>query len=203
MTQPPPPAPPTWEELDALLAPLSAGDRAMALAEFDRILAARPAETDLASYGCVGSFFGLVLLVALPNIARVTSVAPTTRLILMSGGIVLVVGGLVMRMLVPTKRVRDAGQRAKKAIDALATLEYSADPARWFREASVAMIDAFYSGGPWTVGTLDFAQAQKRLGPALPRVVAFETLLRLERSVFPVFTAFVSPPQAPDRTPGS
>jgi len=174
----------------------------MALEEFDRVFAARPEETDLASYGCVGSFFGLVLLVALPNVARLISVPPRMRLILMSAGILLVVGGLVMRMLVPTKRVRDAGQRAKKAIDALTTLEYSADPARWFREASLAMIDAFHSGGPWTVGTFDFAQARKRLGPALPRVVAFETLLRLERSIYPVFTEFSSPP-APDRTAGS
>jgi hypothetical protein len=202
-SQPAPlPPPPTREELDALLAPLSAGDRAIVLQEFDRV-AARPAETDLASYGCLGSFVGLALLIAIPNLVRFVSLPRTARLVLISLAIMLIVSGLVTRALIPTKRVRDAGRRAKTAIDALASLDYSADPARWFREASIVMIDAFYSGGPWTVHTFDFAQARKRLGPALPRVIAVETLIRLERGIYPVFTTFPSPPRESDRTADS
>jgi hypothetical protein len=203
MTDPGPSSrPPTKEELDALLAALSADDRVLVLQEFDRVVA-RPAETDLSSYGCLGSFVGLMLLVALPMVARSVTVPPAVRVGLMSVGVGLIVAGVLMRMLVPGKRVRDAGLRAKSAIDALATTDPAAGRSHWYGAAAAALNDAFYSGGPWTVHTFDFDQARKRLGNALPRVIAVETLLRLERGIYPVFTDFVSPPPESDRTPRS
>jgi hypothetical protein len=197
----PPPPPPTKAELDALLAPLSADDRTLALEQFD-IVSKRPEEADLASYGCLGSVVGLVMLVALPNV-WIRELPPAIRTSVMAVGIALVVGGLLVRSLAPSKRIRNAGARAQRAIHSLVQLDYVTDRAAWHRQASLALIDAFYSGGPWVVHTFDFEEARGRLGPTLPRVIAVETLLRLERRIYPVFTTFTSPAPESDRTAGS
>src|SRR5688572_8141874 len=128
-----PPPPPTKHELDALLAPLSERDRALVLQQFDAL--ERPKRADVGSYGCMGSFVGLLLWIALPNLARVVSVPRGIRTALLAVGIALVVVGFLLRFLGPTKQIRDTGQRGKRAIDAVATAAYAGDPALWYTHA--------------------------------------------------------------------
>lgn len=168
------------------MSPLSDDDRALALRRFDAV-AARPHAVDLAPIGCFTWIVAAALLLVAPKLPL------SWKVPLMTLAGLLVVLGVALRFFGPGRRAAQAGARAREAIDALATLDYAADRERWFELASVALCDAFYSGGPYTLHTYDFDEARDGLGPALPRMIAFETLVRLERSAYPVFTDFTSP----------
>lgn len=170
--------------------PLADADRATIRKHFDGV-AKRPAESDISSYGCLASIIGLALLALAPKVLPGLSPALRTTLLVFGG--LLVLGGMAFRAAAPAQRVRAAGQRAKRAIDWAADHNPDEDRDRWLGEIVSALTDAFYSGGPWTVHTFDFAGARKRLARHMPTVIAIETLLRLERSIYPVFTEFTSP----------
>lgn len=163
------------------MAPLSEEDRALALRVFDRV-AARPHAPDLAPIGCLAWMIALALLVVAPRLPGLLS-----TLLLAAAGL-LAVGGLALRFFGAGRRTRQAGERARSAIEHLATREFSADREAWLEQAAVALCDAFYSGGPYTLHTYDFDAARTRLGDALPRMLAVETHVRLHRDIYPVFT---------------
>lgn len=171
--------------------PLSEADRAAVLKAFDA-RAALPAVKDISSFGCLGSIAGLALLALLPKLLPDASTGVRTTLFVVGGALVL--GGIAFRAVAPAQRVRAAGQRAKNAIDWAAANDPTTDRERWIGEVVTALTEAFYSGGAWTVQTFERSQAQRRLSAHMPTVTAIETLLRLERSIYPVFTDFTSPP---------
>lgn len=156
-------------------------DREEALRIFDTV-AARPTQSDLGPVGCVLWIIALIVLIVAPRLPVMLKVP------LMVLALALFVAGLVLRFFGLPRRSSQAAARARAAIDRLASLDYETHRAEWMECASVALCDAFYSGGPYMVHTYDVDAARARLGAELPRMIEFETLVRGARQIYPVFT---------------
>jgi hypothetical protein len=167
---------------------VDAAAREAVLADW-RSEAAVPVPPDTSSVGCAVAILALAVAVVVPALLRalgVTLPAGAGGIILGTLGVAFAWGvfkGLTGR----SKGFNSVAERAAEALGRLTT--HPGDRGPEARRAAVALIQcAFYSGGPSTVATFDFAAARDRLGPALPWVVEVETVLVAESLTYPVFT---------------
>ena len=95
--------------------------------------------------------------------------------------------GLFMAFLGSGRFAHDSG-RAGAALDWLAAHGANADPEERRRRTVSLLFHAHCTDGPSTVTTINFEEARRRLGEALPYVMAAERALRVDLKIYPVFT---------------
>ncbi len=170
-----------------------AQERAAIAAEWDR-QAREPAPSNPAPVGCLVAVVSLVVLgLVVPWAGRkffpdpsagggwVLMAASAIALLALLGGL----GAALFGHGLARGKVRG------KAEDAIAWLAQNSATAaiEERRPAAVTVIlHAYFSSGPSTESTYDFAEAARQLGEALPYVAAVERALRRERKAYPVFT---------------
>ena len=168
--------------------PLPSAEREALWSEWQR-LQNEPALPDRRAIGCMTVILAVAVAAAGPALARLAGfdLGQSMRI---GATVVLVVAflaGIIMAFLGSGKFARDS-QRAKQALEWLATHGPDADPAERRRQTVALLLHAYCVDGPTTTTTFEFGQARQRLGDSLPYVLAAERALRVEHQIYPVFT---------------
>ena len=159
-------------------------ERQRILAEADR--AVREGEVrNHASLGPPLVIIALAGFVTLPALSRFTGPGMRRWLIIAYG--ITAVGGILLTLFGGSFATGNVRARAERAIGWLAEHPNGPEDERR-RMAVTAILDAFYSGGPWTLHTYEFDAARERLGAALPYVMEVEEVLVAESRAYRVFT---------------
>lgn len=168
---------------------LSAADR-------DIVRAAVQAEAgvshprDLSAPGCLLFVLSLVMFILIPRLAlRWPDVLTrSVRLGLFALIVVGLLAGLTLAFLFGGGRGRKQAQaRAEAAVEHLAS-RFGENRRADLEAAARLVVNAFFSGGPWTVGTIDIETARERLGQAEPLVREVERAILEDSGGMAVFT---------------
>lgn len=167
---------------------LGAAERQALWAEWQR-LQNEPAPSDRRAAGCMTVIIAVALAAAGPALARLAGfdLGQSMRI---GATVVLVlafVAGIVMAFLGSGRFARDS-QRAKEALEWLATHGADADPDERRSRAVSLLLHAYCTDGPTTTATFEFEEARQRLGDSLPYVLAVERALRADHGIDLVFT---------------
>ena len=167
---------------------LDTAERQALSAEWQR-LQNEPAPPDRHAIGCMTVVVAIALATAGPPLVRLAGLdlAQSLRI---GAGIVLgiaLLAGLLMVFMGSGRFARDS-QRAGQALEWLAAHGAGGHPEERRRQTVALLCCAYCVDGPSTVTTINFEDARQRLGDALPYVLAAERALRVDRSIYPVFT---------------
>jgi hypothetical protein len=167
---------------------VDAAEREAILADW-RAEAAVPVPPDTSAVGCTVAILAVAVAALVPAVLRPLGVTLPAG----AGGVILGTLGVAFAWGVfkgLTGRSRGFNSVAERAAEALGRLTtHPQDRGPEARRAAVTLIQcAFYSSGPSTVATFDFAAARDRLGPALPFVLEVESVLVADARTYPVFT---------------
>ena len=150
------------------------------------MIAHRPQDPSPA--GCITSILAIIALVLLPVISStpvlssglLIGVAIGLSLVAVIGALVNVLGGGFVRGAV----VSDVEEAVTQLIEA-----FPNGDARVMCEAAVRLFDgSIVSTGPVSVEGFDRHEVQRRLGDALPFVIAVERILLKRNEIYPCFT---------------
>ena len=168
---------------------ITTAERRALSAEWQR-LQNEPTPPDRRAIGCITVVVTVALGAAGPPLARLAGfdLAQSLRI---GATIVLALAflaGLFMALFMGSGKFARDSQRAGAALEWLAAHGTQADAEERRRQAVSLLYHAYCSDGPSTVTTLDFEEAWRRLGEALPYVIAVERALRVDQKIYPVFT---------------
>jgi len=146
-----------------------------------------PARREL---GCMTVVIAAVLFLAGPYLLRWLGIdlPPGVKIVVsVLLGLAILVGAFFSLILVSGRYAHDH-RRAETALDWLAQ-NGTGESAEERRAHAVALLYyAYCVDGPTTTNTIDFEEARKRLGDALPYVLTVERALRADQKIYPVFT---------------
>jgi hypothetical protein len=150
---------------------------------------AQPAGRDWSAMGCAGLVITVAGLTLVPSVAWLVGPGGGRIAVVVLGALALV--SLLVGLLGTTLGLAPLHRRVEAAVEALAGPEGRAGdppPDAALEAAVTLLVNAHHAPGPYTAEIFDAVDVARRLGPALPLVIAVEEVLLEEGAVYPVFT---------------
>jgi hypothetical protein len=169
------------------MTPLSDDDRRTILALLDEEIAATPAPRNLSPVGCLVFVVAVLVFYALSILTRRWGLPELVRTVIFVVNVLALVGGVALIFFGGGSGESRARAAATEALERL-TVQ------RELKAAVRLLANAYYSGGPWMITTIDVEGARERLERAgvLGWLREIEEFLVSEKRVNPVFTVGVT-----------
>lgn len=169
---------------------LSDEDRRTILALLDEEIAGTPAPRNLSPVGCLVFVVAVLLFFALSVLTRRWGLPGLVRTVLFLVNVLALLGGVALIFFGGGSGESRARAAATEALEQLSGGRGELTTQDRIRTAVRLLANAYYSGGPWMVSTIDVEGARERLGDAgvLPWIQEIELFLVAEKRAQPMFT---------------
>lgn len=173
-----------------MTAPLTDSDRRAILALLDAEISSTPSPRNLSPVGCLAFVVAVGLFFSLSVLTRRWAVSAPIRSLLFVLIVLGMIGGLGLVFFGGGSGESRARAAANGALDHLTRSFHQSSSQQNFDAAVRLLRNAYYSGGPWMVSTIDIDGARERLEQAgvLVWMRQIEEFLVAEKRAQPVFT---------------
>lgn len=147
---------------------------------------ARPLPQDRSTVGCVVALPGFLLLLVFPMVGRMLDVGSGAATVVLGIGIAFLVVGLIFWFTAGGAIRRHTSAAVEAALRQLSGDDD--DRETTLRAAVLLVMNAYTPQGPSHTATVNFGDAERRLGDRLELVKAVERVILDEEAAYPAFT---------------